>query len=199
MGTYQHKDRYYRKAKAQGLPSRAAFKIEEILNKFKLVKPGDTVLDLGSAPGGWTVQLAKAVGPKGWVLGLDLQPMPKVRGPNIRFFQGDFSGEAAGLWLQEQLKGRKISGVFSDLSPKLSGIDFKDAYDSFELAQSALATARGYLKAGGNFVTKIFPGEEFKAFYQTLQTHFDRVKSFEPLSSRKTSKEVYLLGLGYRV
>jgi 23S rRNA (uridine2552-2'-O)-methyltransferase len=198
MGTYQRKDRYYYKAKEMGLPSRAAFKIEEILNKFKLVKPGDTVLDLGAAPGGWTALLAKAVGPKGCVLALDLQAMPRVKAPHIKFFQGDFFGEAAKLWLEEQLKGWKVSGVFSDLSPKLSGIAFKDAYDSFELANNALALAQQYLTSGGNFVTKIFPGEEFKGFLEKLRSHFERVKTFEPQSSRRTSREVYLLGMGYK-
>lgn len=198
MSTYQRKDRYYHKAKEMGLPSRAAFKIEEILTKFKLVKPGDVVADLGAAPGGWTVQLTKAVGPKGFILALDLQPMPKARGPQVFFFQGDFSGEPARLWLEGQLKGRSLSGVFSDLSPKLSGIAFKDAYDSFQLALSALDFAKKYLKPGGNFVTKIFPGEEFKTFLETLRKHFERVKSFEPQSSRKTSKEVYLLGINFR-
>jgi 23S rRNA (uridine2552-2'-O)-methyltransferase len=198
MGIYQHKDRYYRKAKEQGLPSRAAFKIDEILSKFKLVRPGNTVLDLGAAPGGWTVQLAKAVGPAGLVLAMDLQPMPKVHGPQIRSFLGDFCGEAAGKWLEDQLKDRKVHAVFSDLSPKLSGIAFKDAYDSFQLAQAALTVAQRFLKPRGNFVTKIFPGEEFKQFHQTLREHFERVTSFDPQSSRKTSREVYLLGLNYQ-
>lgn len=197
MGTYQPKDRYYRKAKEQGLPSRASFKIEEILSKFKLIGPGETAIDLGAAPGGWTVQLAKAVGHKGQVLALDLQAMPKVGGPNIRFFQGDFRGGEADDWIRMQLGGRKAKGVFSDLSPKLSGIGFRDAYLSFELARGALELAKRYLKKGGHFVTKVFPGEEFPQLIKAFRENFDKVRTFEPKSSRKTSKEVYLLGMGF--
>jgi len=197
MGRYQPKDRYFHKAKAQGLPSRAAFKIEEILSKHPLIKPGETAMDLGSTPGGWTVQLAKVVGKNGSVLALDLKPMPKVQASNVHFYQGDFSEQEAEAWIEKKLAGKKVQGVFSDLSPKLSGIAFRDAYLSYQLALGALELGKKYLQTGGNFVTKVFPGEEFPDLLKTLRKHFDRVKTFEPLSSRKTSKEVYLLGMGF--
>ncbi|MCE9624773.1 MAG: RlmE family RNA methyltransferase [Deltaproteobacteria bacterium] len=146
MATYERKDRFYRKAKEQGLPSRASFKIEEMIQKHRLVKAGDRVLDLGAAPGGWTVILAKAIGPKGLVLAIDLAPLAKSA-PNVRFRQDDIHGEATALWLEEELAGKKVHAVCSDMSPKLTGIAFKDAYLSDELAVKALEIARHWLQA----------------------------------------------------
>lgn len=198
LSMYQPKDHYYHKAKEKGLPSRASFKIEELLKKFPLVRKGDAVLDLGAAPGGWTVMLARAVGPQGKVLALDLQSLGKVQGANIYFFQGDIFSEAAQQWIEEQLTEQKISCVCSDMSHKLTGIDFKDAYLSYELAQASLKLARKHLKSGGHLVTKIFPGAEFQDYLKTLRQHFTKVKTFKPQSTRKTSKEVYLVGLDLR-
>jgi 23S rRNA (uridine2552-2'-O)-methyltransferase len=198
MGTYQRKDHYYKKAKEKGLPSRASFKIEEILKKFSLVKAGDTVLDLGAAPGGWTVILAKAVGPRGRVLAIDLNPLPKAPPPNCRFLQADLQNPEAEEWLKDQLAEHKAACLCSDMSPKLSGISFKDAYQSYELGQLALEVAKRWLSQGGHFVAKIFPGEEFQTFLKSMRDHFDKVKVFEPESSRKTSREVYVLGMGFK-
>lgn len=197
VATYQHKDHYYRKAKEQGLPSRASFKIEEILKKYPLVRSGDTVLDLGAAPGGWTVLLAKAVGPGGKVLAIDLQPLSKSP-PNTRFLQADLQGPESQTWMTAELAGKKLACICSDMSPKLSGIAFKDNYESYELAVLALNLAVPYLKTGGNFVTKLFPGEEFPEFLKKMRASFDKVKVFEPEASRKTSREVYLLGMGFK-
>ena len=197
MATYERKDRFYKKAKAQGLPSRASFKIEEMIQKLHLVRPGDTVLDLGAAPGGWSVILARAVGPKGLVLAIDLAALAKSA-PNVSFFQGDIYGEAASAWLSEQSKGRRVQALCSDMSPKLTGIAFKDAYLSYELAMKALEVAKQWLKPGGNFVTKLFPGEEFSGFLKNLRNYFEKVKVFEPEATRKTSREVYVLGLGWK-
>jgi len=198
MPPYDRKDYYYRKAKQRGLPSRATFKLEEILSKFPLVAPGDTVLDLGAAPGGWTVQLAKAVGPQGRVLALDFEKLKKVQGPQILFHQGDIFQKETQEWLREISGKNKINGIFSDMSPKLSGIPFRDAYLSYELGLKALELTREFLKEGGNFVVKIFPGEEFPDFLKNLRENFKIVKRFEPQSTRKTSKEIYLVGMGYK-
>lgn len=199
MPRYEHKDRYYHKAKAQGLPSRASFKIEEMLKKFPLVKAGDTVLDLGAAPGGWSVLLCKAVGPKGKVLAIDLEDLGKLKRPNLDFFHGDIYSEEAQNWLQDQLgTQQKVSGVFSDMAPKLSGITFKDAYDSYQLAQMAFDIAQKWLKPGGSFVCKIFPGAELEEFLKKLKKSFSKVKVFEPQAKRKTSIEIYLLAMGFK-
>jgi len=128
MAQYERRDRYYRKAKEQGLPSRASFKIEEILKKTPLFKKGDIVLDLGAAPGGWTVILSKEVGPSGKVLALDLEKLSIQPSPNILFFQGKLESDAAQAWIREQSGERKIAFVGSDMSPKLTGISFKDNY-----------------------------------------------------------------------
>jgi len=196
---YERKDRYYRKAKEQGLPSRASFKIEEMIQKYSLVRTGGLVLDLGAAPGGWSVILAQAVGAHGKVFALDLEPLAKPPPSHVSFFQGDIRGEQAAAWLKERLAGKKLDAVCSDMSPKLSGISFKDAYESTELAQMALDIARAWLKPGGNFVAKLFPGEEFPAYLKKVRAAFETVKVFEPEASRKTSREVYILGLKSRL
>lgn len=198
MAKYERQDHYYHKAKELGLPSRASFKIEEMIAKHKLVKTGDWVLDLGAAPGGWTVMLAKAVGAKGRVLALDLQPLAKRAGGIIEFLQADIYGEEASAWINEKLGPRRLDALCSDMSPKLTGIPFKDAYLSHELVLKAAEFAKQWLKAGGNFVAKQFPGSEFADDLKMLRGLFKSVKVFEPDSSRKTSKEVYVLGLGYK-
>ncbi|HKX12218.1 MAG TPA: RlmE family RNA methyltransferase [bacterium] len=198
MAKYEHQDRYYRKAKELGLPSRASFKIEEMIAKHKVVKAGDWVLDLGAAPGGWTVILAKAVGAKGRVLALDLQNLAKRAGGIIEFLQADIYGEEAKAWLAEKLGERRLDAICSDMSPKLTGIPFKDAYLSHELVAKAADLAERWLKPGGSFVAKQFPGSESAGDLKRLRSMFKTVKVFEPESSRKTSKEVYLLGIGFQ-
>src|SRR5262245_60208933 len=133
MSTYQRKDHYYRKAKEQGLPSRASFKIEEILQKYPIIKTGDTVLDLGAAPGGWTVMLSKVVGPSGKVLALDREALAKPPPANVCFFREDLQNPVTTQWLEQMLASRKVACVCSDMSPKLTGIAFKDYYESYEL------------------------------------------------------------------
>lgn len=199
MSPYERQDHYYRQAKAKGLPSRASFKIEELLKKYSLVKSGQVVVDLGAAPGGWAVMLAKAVGSSGRVLAIDLQPLNKIKEPNIDFLQADLFGEESATWLKEQLPQRGAHGFFSDLSPKLSGIAFKDAYLSFELCQRAWHLAQPHLRAGGHFIAKMFPGEESQNFLKELRAHFTSVKSFEPKATRKTSREFYIIALGKKL
>ncbi|HEX5035115.1 MAG TPA: RlmE family RNA methyltransferase, partial [bacterium] len=176
----------------------ASFKIEEMIAKHKLVKPGDWVLDLGAAPGGWSVVLAKAVGAKGRILAIDLEALAKRAGGIIEFLQADIYGPEAEAWLAGNLGERRVDALCSDMSPKLTGIPFKDAYLSHELVQKAVALAERWLKPGGNFVAKQFPGAEFAGDVKNLRQRFKSLKVFEPESSRKTSKEVYILGIGFR-
>ncbi len=198
MGRYVRKDRFYQKAKEQGLPSRASFKIEEIIQKFSFVKKGSRVLDLGAAPGGWTVILSRTIGPQGHIWGIDRLPLKDVGGANISFFQGDIFGEETQSWLDLELKGKKLDAICSDLSPNISGIYFKDALASVELAQKSLSLCQKYLTMGGNWVAKVFPGKEFQEFDQEVRANFGRRKIFEPQSTRKSSKEIYVLGLKFK-
>ncbi len=198
MGHYERKDHYWKKAKAQGLPSRATFKIEEILQRYRLVKRGDWVLDLGAAPGGWTVQLLKSVGLEGKVLAVDLKPMPKIQAKNLIFFLGDMEAPEILGALENTLQERRVTSIFSDMSPQLSGIPFRDAYLSYELCRLALKSAHRWLAPGGALVVKIFPGEEFNSFFQELKNDFRQVKTVEPQATRKTSREVYLVAQGFQ-
>jgi 23S rRNA (uridine2552-2'-O)-methyltransferase len=129
---------------------------------------------------------------------MDLQKLQKAHAPNILFLQEDIKSEAARRWVEETLKGEKYACLCSDMSPKLSGIAFKDAYLSYELGLLTLEYARTYLREKGNLVIKFFPGEEFPDFLKILRGQFGKVKVFEPASSRKTSREVYILAMGYR-
>lgn len=197
MTHYQHKDHYYKKAKEKGLPSRASFKIEEILGRFPILRPGDKVLDLGAAPGGWTVVLCQTVGPQGKVLAIDLQALKIPPHPNLIFLQKDVACPETKEWLHDQLGKKKLACICSDLSPKLSGIPFRDAYLSFELGLMVFELAKEFLEKGGHLVTKQFPGEEFHDYLKTMRRHFKKVKVFEPKSTRKTSREVYVLGMDF--
>ncbi len=193
MPKYEHKDRFYRKAKEQGLPSRASFKLEEILKKFRLVKPGGTVLDLGAAPGGWTAILSQAVGPSGLVLAIDLEKLSRRFPPQVRFLQGDLQAPESRQWLEAELANRKVALLCSDMSPKLSGIAFRDYHQSYQCGRLAWELAREFLMPGGSLIVKQFPGEEFAGFLKELRSHFKQVKVFEPEATRKSSKEVYLI------
>lgn len=187
---YQRKDHFYKRAKKEGYASRAAYKLLEIQKKYKILKPGDTVLDLGCAPGGWLQVAAQIVGPKGKVIGIDRLPL-KINPPaNARFLQKNI--EAAVQELPE------ADVILSDLSPDLSGIAFKDTYASFELLRTVWQTAQTRLQKGGNLVVKVFPGPEAGQSQKEMTPHFRTVKNFCPEATRKASSEVYLLAIGYK-
>lgn len=192
---YQPKDALYRRAKREGYRSRAAYKLLELDRRFRLLRPGDRVVDLGAAPGGWLQAAAKLVGERGRVVGIDIQPIEPLRRPNIFTLQGDI----ASLETQERIK--EIIGsadcVLSDLSPRLTGIRDADMRRSIELAQTALKVACQILKPGGNFLVKSFSGEELEAFYLELRKHFRTVQRTRPEATRKGSSEIYLCGKGF--
>ncbi len=197
MSHYERQDHYYRKAKAQGLPSRASFKIEELLKRYPLVKPNFWVMDLGAAPGGWTFFLTKCVGNLGRVIACDLEPLLQTKPTNLEFIQGDLTHPSIEQKINQYLGTRKIDSIFSDMSPKLSGIQFKDAFLSFELASLAFRYAQKYLKKGGSLVFKIFPGKESDEFCKQLKTHFEKVHIIRPKATRTTSREQYVVGLNF--
>ncbi|MBI5300264.1 MAG: RlmE family RNA methyltransferase [Deltaproteobacteria bacterium] len=197
-GIYDRKDRYYQKAKKEGLASRAAYKLTEIQSKYKIIRSGSKVLDVGCAPGGWLQSLSKMVGPKGLLVGIDQLPLKIQTSPNTVFLQKNIEEEGLALEFQKILAGADFFDVIvSDISPDLSGIPFRDIYNSYELSLKVWKLANQFLKKGGNFVSKIFPGEETNKLKVEIKKNFKRFVTFIPEATRKTSNEVYLIGLGY--
>jgi 23S rRNA (uridine2552-2'-O)-methyltransferase len=190
-GTWQ--DHYSRKAKKENFPARSVYKLQEVQKKFRIIKKGDSVLDLGCSPGSWLLFAADLVGPKGFAAGLDLKEI-KVPVPDyVTVVAGDVFDEGF-----ESLKslGKKFNVVLSDMAPSTTGHKETDSYRSFELCRTALGIARELLAPGGNFVCKIFQGAEFKEFSEEVKNTFKTTKIFKPQSSRKGSKEIYVIGMG---
>jgi len=194
---YDPKDFYYRKAKKEGLRARSAFKIDEILRRHRLLAPGDAVLDLGAAPGGFLQILADAVGEEGIAVGVDLEPIRRIPGPQVRTGVVDLLAPDALVRIRALHPG-PYRLVASDMAPKTSGIKITDEARSLELVRTALAVAEATLGRGGAFVAKVFMGGEFQALRKELQARFDEVRIVRPEATRESSYEVYVLGKGFR-
>jgi 23S rRNA (uridine2552-2'-O)-methyltransferase len=190
-------DLYVRRAKQEGLRSRAAYKLVEILEKDKLALPGMVVVDLGAAPGGWSQVLTPLVGTTGRVIALDLLEMAPIRG--VTFIRGDFSEAATLDRLEQEFAGRAADLVVSDMAPNISGVAMVDQARSIHLAESALEFARTRLKPGGSLLVKIFQGTGFDEFRKQLASVFASVVVRKPKASRDRSNELYLLAKGKRV
>ncbi|MCG8632955.1 MAG: RlmE family RNA methyltransferase [Desulfobacterales bacterium] len=189
----QWADHLTRKAKSQGYPARSIYKLEEIQNKFKVMKKGHTVLDLGCAPGSWMLYAAKQVGGQGKVFGIDLKAVEIKLPENITAIQDNI------LRLENPEFIDQVDGfhtVMSDMAPATTGRKDVDALRSFELCRMALDVALKNLRVQGNFICKIFQGNEFKAFEKEVKTAFRECKVFKPESCRKQSKEIYIIGKG---
>lgn len=191
----QLNDPYVQEAKARGLRSRAAFKLIELDRKFRLLKPGARVVDLGCAPGGWTQVAAKAVGERGRVVGLDLLPVDPVPGAVI--LQGDFQDAEAERRVEAALGGQ-ADLVLSDMAPNTTGHTATDHLRIMALAELALDFALRVLAPGGAFVTKLFQGGAEKALLDALKRHFAQVRHAKPPASRKDSSELYVVATGFR-
>jgi len=194
---YDPKDFYYRKAKKQGLRARSAFKIDEILRRHRLLGPGDAVLDLGAAPGGFLQVLAEAVGEEGAAVGVDLEPVRNLGKPWVKTAIVDLLAPDA-LERIRALHPGKFRLVASDMAPKTIGIKITDEARSLELVRMALAVAEATLEPGGAFVAKAFMGGDFPALKKELAARFETVQVVRPQATRESSYEVYLLGKGYR-
>lgn len=194
---YQRKDHFYKKAKREGKASRAVYKLCELQKRFRLVKRGDAVLDLGCAPGGWMQELSPLVGKEGRVIGIDLLPLKISPPPGCRVIQGDITDTAVQEEIASLCSGA-IDVILSDLSPNLSGIAFADAYRSYELAMLSLDVCERLLKTRGHFVVKIFPGEEFAGYVADLKGRFAKVTTVTPEATRTTSSERYLVAMGFK-
>jgi len=193
-------DRFYKAAKAEGYRSRSAFKLLQTSKKFKLIKPGDVVVDLGAAPGGWSQVAHELVGERGVVISVDLQPVERIE--NVMVLQGDITSEVETVRaIKEALlsKERKtVDVVISDAAPQLTGNKDLDQFRSFELSSAALNIAVKLLKNNGDFVAKIFQGEYYNQFYKSVKEKFRDTRAYSPAASRKRSAEVYVVGKGYK-
>lgn len=196
-GGYQRKDHYYNKAKAEGARSRAYFKLQELDKKFRLLKAGDRVLDLGAWPGGWLQYVQQRVGARGLGVGIDLAAIEGFSSANIEVLEGDVRDEAV-LAEALRLSGRRFDVLLSDLAPKLTGIREVDHAAAAGLAETALWAAGETLRDGGNFVVKVFMSSEAQEFVRRVRSMFNECKREELRSSRKTSTEFYVVGLGFK-
>jgi len=188
-------DQYVKRAQVDGYRSRASYKLLELIDKDKLVKPGMTVMDLGSAPGSWSQVVAPLVGPEGRVIASDILPMSEVA--KVEFIQGDFTEETVVEQLLAALNGAKVDLVLSDLAPNISGINAADQASSIYLVELALDMARQVLKPKGNFVAKAFHGEGYDEFLKAVRSSFDKVAIRKPDASRARSREVYIVAKGF--
>lgn len=190
-------DPFVQKAQKLGLRSRAAFKLDEIQDKDKLIKTGMTVVDLGSAPGSWSARAAELVGQSGCVVACDILPMDPLAG--VAFLQGDFREEAVLNALLERIGGRNVDVVLSDMAPNMSGNSTVDQSRSMYLVELALEMCNNVLKKNGSFVVKVFHGEGFEAFVQQVRSVFNTVRIRKPDSSRARSSETYIVATGFKV
>jgi 23S rRNA (uridine2552-2'-O)-methyltransferase len=196
MARYEPHDKFYHRARAQGLPSRAAFKLEELLARFKLIRAGGRVVDLGCAPGGWLAILSGAVGDRGRAVGVDLAACARV-GPNVVTIVGDILDPAVRAVLLEALGG-SADLVTSDLAPKLTGIKDRDEARLVELLEAAVTVARDVLKPGGAMVAKVFMGGGFETARALFERNFARCELVRTRASRPGSSELYLIARDYR-
>lgn len=194
----RQKESYYQRAKKEGYRARSAYKIQQIHERFTVVRKGEAVADLGAAPGGWSQVLVELVGPEGLVVGVDLQRIKPIQGAT--FMQGDFTQRATHDKLSQILaeKGRSaLDAVVSDMAPDMSGNYETDQFRSIHLAEMALDFADKHLRQGGAFVCKVFEGADFPEFRAEVKRRFKRMHQYHPAASRKSSSEVYLIGKHY--
>ena len=189
-------DEYVKRAQQDGYRSRAVYKLLEIHEKDRLLRPGLAVVDLGAAPGGWSQLATRLVGGQGRVMALDILPMESL--PSVEFIEGDFRETAVLDQLLAALDGRSVDLVLSDMAPNTSGVKAVDQPSSLYLAELALDFARQCLKPGGDFLVKAFQGEGFDKFLKELRVAFATVAPRKPRASRARSAEQYLLARNYR-
>lgn len=189
-------DTYVKRAKAEGMRSRASYKLAEIAARDRLLAPGMLVVDLGAAPGGWSQVAAERVGARGRVIALDVLDMVSLIG--VTFLRGDFRDEAAVTELERLLGGQKVDLVLSDMAPNISGVPASDQARALELAELALNFSLKHLKPKGNLLVKTFQGAGFESFLKVLRSRFVAVFVRKPDASRSRSSEVYLVGKGLR-
>ncbi|MHC9511630.1 23S rRNA (uridine(2552)-2'-O)-methyltransferase RlmE [Kangiella sp. M94] len=189
-------DPYVKKSQKDGYRSRAVYKLEELDQKYKLLGKGVTVVDLGAAPGGWSQYVAYKMGSQGKIFALDILEMDPL--PDVDFIQGDFREEAVLNQLLDKIGERKADLVLSDMAPNMSGVDAVDQPRGMYLCELALELAQTVLAKGGNYVVKVFQGEGFDDYIRQCREMFDKVLIRKPDASRGRSREVYVVGLGFK-
>jgi 23S rRNA (uridine2552-2'-O)-methyltransferase len=189
-------DPYVKQAQIDGYRSRASYKLIELIEKDRLLRPGMLALDLGSAPGGWSQVVAPRIEPRGQVIASDILPMDSVA--DVEFIQGDFTEQAVFNQILAALGGARADLVLSDMAPNISGVDAADQAASIYLAELALDMARQVLKPGGDFVTKVFQGEGHDNYVKDVRSSFDKVVIRKPGASRARSREVYIVAKGFK-
>jgi 23S rRNA (uridine2552-2'-O)-methyltransferase len=198
-GMRKVKDFYYQQAKRDKYPARSIYKLEEVQQKYHFLRRGDAVLDLGCCPGSWSLYASEVVGETGLVVGVDLQETvkaPRAGGAAIHWIKGDIM--APELALEVRKIRSSFKALISDLAPKTTGNRWADHQQSLHLIRQTLVMAETLLHEKGHFLCKAFQGEDFPAFVMEMQTHFEMVKALKPKSSRIESREVFVLGMGYK-
>lgn len=190
------RDHYRRLAKDQGYRSRAAYKLKQLNDSYRILKKGYRVVDIGCAPGGWVQVAAHEVGQSGKVVGIDLKPVDPVQGSTI--LQGSIDDPVAVAKIIEAMGGLRADAVLSDLAPNVSGMWDVDHARQIDLTRSALALARQVLREGGNAVFKVFEGEFLKELKGEMAASFEKVLVSKPTASRQQSSELYLVCLNFR-
>ena len=189
-------DPYVKRAQKDGYRSRASYKLLELNEKDKLIRPGMLVMDLGSAPGGWSQVAGKIVGGNGRVIASDILPMDPL--DNVDFIQGDFTEDSVFQQILAKLESRQPDLIISDIAPNISGVAVADQAASMYLVELTLDMVRQVLKPGGNYAVKVFQGEGSEAFLKDVRSSFEKVMIRKPEASRPRSREVYLVGKGFK-
>ena len=189
-------DPYVKRAQIDGYRSRASYKLIELIEKDRLVRPGMVIMDLGSAPGGWSQIVAPMVGDKGRVIASDILPMNPLA--DVDSIQGDFTEDAVFEQILALLDGASVDLVISDMAPNISGVNAADQASSMYLVELALDMARQVLKPKGAFVAKVFHGEGYDDYLKDVRSSFDKVVIRKPDASRARSREVYLVAKGFK-
>lgn len=187
-------DEFVKRAQKEGYRARAAYKLTEIDDKDKLIKPGMTIVDLGATPGSWSQVAVQRLKGQGRIIALDLLEMEPIKG--VEFIQGDFREDAVLNLLENSLNGKQADLVIADMAPNITGITIVDQAGAAYLTELALEFSKDWLKPNGNFLVKVFIGEGFDEIVKNMRTIFDKVVTRKPKASRGRSNEVYLLGLG---
>ncbi|WP_455367693.1 RlmE family RNA methyltransferase [[Eubacterium] cellulosolvens] len=193
----RRRDQFYRRAKTEGFRSRSAFKLREIAQKKRFLKPSVKVVDLGAAPGGWLQVIHEFIGETGTIVGVDITPIKPLGYKNLTFILTNVENPDLPE-LINHIGGGKVDVILSDISPNISGVWELDHARQISYAKRALQISTSILKEGGTFFVKVFQGSDLRPYYTTLKRYFNKVSYEKPKASRPSSSEVYILALGFK-